>query len=42
MKYTDFGLVNTKNMFADAISRGYAVGAFNFYNMEIISIKNIN
>ncbi len=37
MKYTDFGLVNTKNMFADAISRGYAVGAFNFYNMETLT-----
>ncbi len=34
MKYTDFGLVNTREMFADAIARGYAVPAFNFYNME--------
>ena len=34
MKYTDLGLVNTREMFADAISRKYAVPAFNFYNME--------
>ncbi len=34
MKYKEFGLVNTRGMFADAIARGYAVGAFNFYNME--------
>ena len=36
MKYTDFGLVNTREMFADAIARKYAVPAFNFYNMETL------
>jgi len=36
MTYSDFGLVNTKDMFADAIDHGYAVGAFNFYNMETL------
>lgn len=34
MNYEQFGLVNTKNMFLDANAGGYAVGAFNFYNME--------
>ena len=34
MKYSDFGLTNTRDMFADAIHRHYAVPAFNFYNME--------
>ena len=34
MSYSDFGLVNTRDMFADAMRRGYAVPAFNFYNME--------
>ncbi len=37
MKYSDYGLVNTRGMFADAINRGYAVPAFNFYNMETLS-----
>ena len=37
MKYTEFGLVNTKQMFADAIARKYAVPAFNFYNMETLN-----
>ncbi len=37
MKYTDLGLVNTRDMFADAIARRYAVPAFNFYNMETLS-----
>lgn len=37
MKYSDYGLVNTRDMFADAINRGYAVPAFNFYNMETLS-----
>ena len=37
MRYEQFGLVNTKNMFADANSDGFAVGAFNFYNMETLS-----
>lgn len=36
MKYTDFGLVNTKQMFENALSGGYAVPAFNFYNMETL------
>lgn len=36
MKYSDFGLVNTRAMFADAIKNGYAVPAFNFYNMETL------
>ena len=37
MKYSDFGLVNTREMFADAIARHYAVPAFNFYNMETLT-----
>ena len=37
MKYTEFGLVNTKQMFADAIARKYAIPAFNFYNMETLN-----
>lgn len=37
MKYTKFGLVNTHNMFADAIVRKYAIPAFNFYNMETLN-----
>ena len=37
MKYTEFGLVNTRTMFADAIARKYAVPAFNFYNMETLN-----
>lgn len=37
MTYKDFGLVNTRAMFADAIARKYAVPAFNFYNMETLS-----
>ena len=36
MKYKEFGLVNTHNMFKDAIKHGYAVPAFNFYNMETL------
>ena len=36
MKYTELGLVNTHEMFADAIARKYAVPAFNFYNMETL------
>lgn len=36
-KYTDFGLANTHDMFADAYANGYAIGAFNFYNMETFS-----
>ncbi len=37
MNYETFGLVNTRKMFADANAGGYAVGAFNFYNMETLS-----
>lgn len=36
MKYTELGLVNTKEMFQDAIAHNYAVPAFNFYNMETL------
>lgn len=45
MKYSKLGLVNTKKIFADAITHKYAVPAFNFYNMEtlqaIIDAANI-
>ncbi len=34
MNYERFGLVNTREMFAAANAGGYAIGAFNFYNME--------
>lgn len=34
MNYKDIGLVNTREMFADAINGGFAVPAFNFSNME--------
>ena len=37
MDYKDFGLINTKDIFSDALSRHYAVPAFNFYNMETLS-----
>lgn len=37
MDYKDLGLVNTKQVFADALARHYAVPAFNFYNMETLS-----
>lgn len=36
MSYKDFGLVNTKEMFARAVAGGYAIPAFNFYNMETL------
>ena len=36
MKYSELGLVNTNEMFRDAIARQYAVPAFNFYNMETL------
>jgi fructose-bisphosphate aldolase class II len=36
MNYKDFGLVNTKDMFARAMAGGYAIPAFNFYNMETL------
>ncbi len=37
MKYTELGLINTNELFADALQRQYAVPAFNFYNMETLS-----
>lgn len=37
MKYTDFGLVNTNELFQDALRRHYAVPAFNIYNYETLS-----
>lgn len=37
MKYTQFGLVNTHDMFQAAIRDHYAVPAFNFYNMETLN-----
>ena len=37
MKYSEFGLVNTEKMFANAIAGHYAVPAFNFYNMETLT-----
>ena len=37
MKYTKLGLVNTNELFSDALHRQYAVPAFNFYNMETLS-----
>ena len=37
MKYSDFGLVNTNNMFKNALIGRYAVPAFNFYNMETLT-----
>ena len=36
MKYTDLGLINTNELFADALVNHYAVPAFNVYNMETI------
>ncbi|MDR2413205.1 MAG: ketose-bisphosphate aldolase [Rickettsiales bacterium] len=36
MSYKDFELTNTSEMFADALKNGYAVPAFNFYNMETL------
>jgi len=37
MKFSDFGFVNTQKMFQDALAGGYAVPAFNFYNMETLT-----
>ena len=34
VSYKELGLVNTKEMFADAIKNGYAVPAYNFNNLE--------
>lgn len=36
MKFEKLGLVNTKDLFADALKKHYAIGAFNFYNMETL------
>lgn len=36
MKYTNLGLVNTNQMFANALAGNYAIPAFNFYNMETL------
>ena len=36
MKYTDLGLVNTQQMFKNAIDGNYAIPAFNIYNMETL------
>lgn len=37
MKYSEFGLYNTHEMFRNAINKRFAVPAFNAYNMETIS-----
>ena len=37
MRYSELGLVNTNDIFADALARKYAVPAFNFYNLETLS-----
>lgn len=37
MKYTKLGLINTNDLFQDALARKYAVPAFNIYNMETLS-----
>ena len=34
MHYSDFGLINTKKLLTRALNGGYAIPAFNFYNME--------
>ena len=36
MKYANLGLVNTNQMFANALANNYAIPAFNFYNMETL------
>jgi fructose-bisphosphate aldolase class II len=36
MHYSDFGLSNTKQLLRRAMRDGYAVPAFNFYNMETL------
>lgn len=36
MHYSDFGLINTKKLLIRALHGGYAVPAFNFYNMETL------
>ena len=37
MHYSDFGLSNTKTLLNRALRGGYAVPAFNFYNMETLN-----
>ncbi len=37
MHYSDYGLANTKQLLTRALRGGYAVPAFNFYNMETLS-----
>lgn len=37
MGYEEFGLVNTKKMFKNALTGHYAIPAFNFYNMETLN-----
>jgi len=37
MHYSDFGLVDTKTLLKRAMHDGYAVPAFNFYNMETLT-----
>ena len=37
MHYSDFGLSNTKKLLLRAMHNGYAVPAFNFYNMETLN-----
>lgn len=36
MHYSDFGLINTKKLLSAALRGGYAIPAFNFYNMETL------
>ena len=36
MHYSDYGLINTKKLLTKALNGGYAVPAFNFYNMETL------
>jgi fructose-bisphosphate aldolase class II len=37
MHYSEFGLSNTKKLLLNAMRGGYAVPAFNFYNMETLN-----
>ena len=34
VSYKELGLVNTKQMYKDAMAGGYAIPAYNFNNME--------
>ena len=34
VSYKELGLVNTRQMFKDAMAGGYAIPAYNFNNME--------